>query len=372
MANDDFDLKISPKDKYQPEGFDQVRYDELHPKILQAIGNLHCTLPQIKRSAGIPVAEDISLIIGTMEEKGEIIRLSNGVQTAFFRNEKGKIPTRFWLAGNNKVEVSFEKTVEPVIPKPIEHPREGIFIEPIEPSFFKPRQWTADFIKEIAGLGLSLVETARKIGVPASELKQNLRLPAFQSIWDETRRNIFAQKQEEQSPDKQTKETIMPRNKISKITPELMEQLAFEGKTRQEAAIACEVTLNGLNGTFSKYPKNREAWKRGEERRRKEIGEQAPKPARQRKVKPVIENPEIITEPRFEQTVKHLSENGRSKEGFEKVRQELAKTEPQIEVMPPESDILLKRIEVDLLYALVYQKPSPMTEETLRLLREKV
>jgi hypothetical protein len=70
--------------------------DDIEAKILAAIDAECCTLPQIKRHAGIAKADDISDVLHGMTDK--IVKLNNGTISAYFR--VGRQPKRFWSEGD--------------------------------------------------------------------------------------------------------------------------------------------------------------------------------------------------------------------------------------------------------------------------------
>jgi hypothetical protein len=80
-------------------------YDAYQPKILKAIAERYCTLPQIKAKAGIDRSVDISGLLTWMIDHNEIVRLENANLTAYFSPEK--IPTKFWSNGDGRVAVEF-------------------------------------------------------------------------------------------------------------------------------------------------------------------------------------------------------------------------------------------------------------------------
>lgn len=146
--------------------------------------------------------------------------------------------------------------------------------------------------------------------------------------------------------------------KTTKVTPEFLEELAFKGCSKAEAAALCQVkeTTFNLYLAQSRYPQNAAAWKRGLDRRQSQT------------ILPVAQSqPEIVVEPRFEHTLEHISKNGRSSEGIEKVKTELVGT-AEIEVGMDQHK-LRQRIEADLLFSIAYNQASPKAEETLKLLR---
>jgi len=86
-------------------------YEVYKPKILDAIAQKFCTLPQIKKYAGIERSFDASDLLTWMLDNKEIVRLENANLTAYFLPEK--VPVRFWSNGDGGVGVEFaEKKTE--------------------------------------------------------------------------------------------------------------------------------------------------------------------------------------------------------------------------------------------------------------------
>jgi hypothetical protein len=79
------------------------------------------------------------------------------------------------------------------------------------------------------------------------------------------------------------------------ITEELVEQFAFEGLSKREAAERFGITLNGFNGALygGNRPWVKAAWKRGELRRLN--GEAQPEEIQQNAIQQSEEKPEITT-----------------------------------------------------------------------------
>jgi len=82
-----------------------VLYSQYKPKILDAISQRFCTLPQIKKYSGIPWAVDVSDVLTWMLDNNEIVRLENPNLTAYFLPEK--VPVKSWSNGDGRVAVEF-------------------------------------------------------------------------------------------------------------------------------------------------------------------------------------------------------------------------------------------------------------------------
>jgi len=93
-----------------------VSYEVYKPKILDAIAQKFCTLPQIKKYAGIERSFDVSDLLTWMLDNKEIVRLENANLTAYFLPEK--VSVKFWSNGDGRVGVEYsEKAVEKIAEK---------------------------------------------------------------------------------------------------------------------------------------------------------------------------------------------------------------------------------------------------------------
>lgn len=79
--------------------FVEMTYNDVAEKLLAAIGARYCTLPQMKRHAGLGPRDDISVVLEGMVDDGLIEKLDNGNVSAYFRVKE--IPKRFWLDGDS-------------------------------------------------------------------------------------------------------------------------------------------------------------------------------------------------------------------------------------------------------------------------------
>jgi len=88
-------------------------YEVYKPKILDAISQRFCTLPQIKKYAGIDRSFDVSDVLTWMLDHEEIVKMENANLTAYFLPEK--VPVKFWSNGDGRVAVEYApKTIEKV------------------------------------------------------------------------------------------------------------------------------------------------------------------------------------------------------------------------------------------------------------------
>ncbi|HRH44700.1 MAG TPA: hypothetical protein PKY82_23890 [Pyrinomonadaceae bacterium] len=179
----DEELTIKKSDRYLPDVPEDV-LESAKAKILRAIDHFHCTLPQIKRRGGFEMSEDLTDIFTILEAENVIVRKFNGTLTAFFRPEK--VPTKFWHIGNDQLGMDFTPLPEPDRSKVGQVVTVNSGIANQQPI----HRWTPEFVKELATLGLSRKESARKIDVAESFLIQKLNYSDdLQLAWDEGRRN---------------------------------------------------------------------------------------------------------------------------------------------------------------------------------------
>jgi hypothetical protein len=85
-------------------------YADIERNILRAIKNQHCTAGQITRFLEIDRKDVADVLQGMVQEK-KVTEKNNGVITAYFH--PSTVPTRFWLDGDGKLGISFERPTKP-------------------------------------------------------------------------------------------------------------------------------------------------------------------------------------------------------------------------------------------------------------------
>jgi hypothetical protein len=275
----DEELTIKKSDRFLLE----IPAEELESKkakILRAIDNFHCTLPQIKRQGGFEAREDLTDVFTVLEAEGVIVRQYNGTLTAFFRPEK--VPTKFWLIGNDQIGVDYTPLPEPdksKIGQVVKVEEVAGQVPILSKQKLKFDVWTADYIKELAEFGLSREEAAQKAGVSLTLLVQNLNNPNLKKAWDEGRRNyglglvqqveVVEEMPAEISLEPPVSKELLEAPEASDNTHKnngfayQLEKAAQYSRTQEETASKLKMTVRGLNQRMKRHPELREAYNRG-------------------------------------------------------------------------------------------------------------
>lgn len=276
----DEDLKIRANEGYFP-----AIPNDVTERILSAIDNFYCTLTQIKKRAGFAPYEDISIYLEKLEDEGKIKRIYNGTLTGWFRAEK--VPTKFWIIPGGKVGVDFTPLPEPdrskigqVVDFSLIAARQPILSE-YQFKHSDDNRWTEDYVRELAELGLSRKETAKKAGVSESFLIQKLTNDRLQIAWDEGRRNFGTGNVQKEKIDEVPPVEVIPERAIPKgildapSKEEKVKNKSFIRHVENVAATAINIadaakrlnfSVRELNMKMRKNPDIQAAYNRGRQK----------------------------------------------------------------------------------------------------------
>jgi hypothetical protein len=269
----DPELTFKSSDRYFNIPADVLAEDTA--KILAAIDNWSCTLIQIKKHAGFEPFVDISEILEYLQDKQKIKKVYNGSLTAFFRAEK--IPTKFWLAGNNQVAADF--TPLPEIDKSQFTAPPPMVAKTSDDKFdWKTESLTPEYVQSLAELGLpTKPQTAKHANIPIDRFMKELQKRDLENAWNTGRRNLTEKNNEE---DIMSNVTGRPRlnGKVPEIKVAEADVEKYAGETKDLKDTAAQKIIaeklgmgfSTLNNKFKKYPNLKAAYNRG---RGKEVAE---------------------------------------------------------------------------------------------------
>lgn len=258
-------------------------------KVLKAIDDKYCTLPQIKRHAEIDRSFDLMPVLEAMIFDGLIVRRTNEAETltAYFRKEL--IPPKFYL-GENCVEGDWENAAPDdtearmararrkadelafspkeneeateIVEKTKVLPRGGAFIA-ISP----------EDVRKYAALGQSRKEIAELIGIGFSTFEKKLKdFPALKENYEQGRAEFKAKSLKKEdteieisTPEKKKTRKPSPSPTRDKILANLanIQTWAQEGRTRGYAAERLGIHPTCFSKYFDSIPELVQHWEKG-------------------------------------------------------------------------------------------------------------